>query len=253
MNVEEYEKMYSLEDTYWWFQGRKHIIFSLLEQSGALKARGDGALPVAVDVGCGTGLVLEHLHAYSRPVGLDYSKLALEYCRKRDIADLSRCEATRLPLRDGSVDLALALDMLEHIEDDAAVYSEIHRVLRPGGRAIISVPGHPFLWSEHDEALHHQRRYTRASFAELLATRGMKVERQTFAIAFTFAPIVLFRLLTRLAERKEGPKTHLITLPRWMNGLLISILKIEARLTRRINLPFGVSLLAVVRKPDSEG
>jgi SAM-dependent methyltransferase len=249
MNLEEYEKMYSLEDTYWWFQGRKHIIFSLLERSGAFEPNVDGSAPVTVDLGCGTGLVLDHLHSRTRPVGLDLSALALTYCRERGIRALARSDATQLPLGDDSTDLILALDLIEHIEDDARVYSEIARSLRPGGRAVISVPAYPFLWSEHDEALHHCRRYTRASLTRLLGGQPLRVERLTYAIAFTFLPIVAFRVLRRLLRRRSAPRTHLIVLPGWMNGALISLLKIEAAMTRWVSFPFGVSLLAVVRKP----
>ncbi|MCX7045745.1 MAG: class I SAM-dependent methyltransferase [Candidatus Sumerlaeota bacterium] len=252
MNIEEYEKMYVLEDTYWWFQGKKYIVFSLLDHHGALQPRSPspGAPPpIAVDIGCGTGLTLAFLRGRARPLGLDLSPLSMMYCRKRGIHDLGRCEATALPLRDESVDLALALDMIEHISDDVKAYSEIARILRPGGQAILTVPAHPFLWSEHDEALHHFRRYTRGRLRALLESQPLEITRLTYAITFTFAPIVLFRVLTRLVcRRKQGPKTHVILLPRWINRALIGLLKIEARLLRRMDLPFGVSLVAMVKK-----
>ena len=251
MNLEEYEKMYVLEDTYWWFQGKKYIVFSLLDHQGALRPRSSlpGAPPpIAVDIGCGTGLTLAYLQGRARPLGLDLSPLSMMYCRRRGIHDLGRCEATALPLQNDSVDLALALDMIEHIPNDAKAYGEIARVLRPGGQAIITVPAHPFLWSEHDEALHHFRRYSRAQLRTLLETQPLKITRLTYAITFTFIPIVLYRLLTRSLRNKQGPKTHVILLPRWINQALIGLLKIEAWLLRRVNLPFGVSLVAIVQK-----
>jgi SAM-dependent methyltransferase len=251
MNLEEYEKMYALEDTYWWFQGKKHIVFSLLEHAGAFATPPGAPPPTAIDIGCGTGLTLAHLRGRTRPVGLDLSPLAMTCCRRRGIRDLARASATRLPLADGCVDLALALDLVEHIEDDRTACAEIARVLRPGGRALITVPAHPFLWSDHDEALHHHRRYTRASFAALLASTPLRLERLTYAITFTFAPIVVFRLVTRPFRASRGPKTHVILLPGWANRFLIALLKVEAWLLRRMNLPIGVSLIAVLRRPAS--
>ena len=249
MNAEEYEKMYALEDTYWWFQGRKNLILSILERGGAFDSPSGAPVPVAIDVGCGTGLLLDSLRCRSFPVGLDFSKLALSYCRQRRIRDLVRSEAGALPLRDAAADMALALDLIEHIEDDAKVYAEIARILRPGGRAVIAVPAHPFLWSEHDEALHHYRRYTRRSLRALLQTQPLRIERLTYAIAFAFVPIVVFRLLTRPFRRGKEPKSHVIILPRWMNQCLIGLLRIESVLLRWFDLPFGVSLLALVSKP----
>ncbi len=248
MNIEEYEKMYVLEDTYWWFQGKKHIVFSMLENAGALEPDGDGARPRAVDVGCGTGLTLAHLFEKSRPIGLDLSPLSMGYCRKRGIQALARSDATALPLRNESVRLSLALDMLEHIPDDYTAFGEMIRILKPGGWSIVSVPAHPFLWSDHDEALHHQRRYTKKTFRALLASQPVQIKRMTYAITFTYFPIVLFRVLTRPFRRRGAPKTHVILLPGWMNRFLIQALKVEAFLVRWMDLPFGVSLIALVRK-----
>ena len=249
MNIEEYEKMYVLEDTYWWFQGKKHIVFSMLDQCGALRTA-SGRRPMALDVGCGTGLMLAHLKDYAHPVGLDLSPQAMTYCRRRGISALARSEATRLPVRDGAMDLALALDLLEHIEDDHTAYAEMVRVVRPGGWVFLTVPAHPFLWSDHDKALHHHRRYTYQTFLDLIRAQPMEVHRLSFAITFTFLPIALFRLISRPFRRNRPAATHLILLPQWINRLLIGLLRIEAWVLRRRNLPFGVSLLAALRKPE---
>jgi SAM-dependent methyltransferase len=246
MNRAEYDRMYALEDTYWWFQGRQEIIVSMLETCGALAST--STRPLVIDLGCGTGLMLKRLASRARMIGLDYSPLALSYCRRRTIGDLARFDAVDLPVRDESVDAVLALDMLEHIEDDQRVIDEMARVLRPGGVAVLAVPAHPFLWSEHDEALHHFRRYRRRELAALFDGHRLRVERLTYAIAFTFVPIALFRLVTRHWRRVREPKAQVIILPLWANRLLTGLLRVEARLLRRWNLPCGVSLIAIARK-----
>lgn len=244
MRPEEYERMYTLENTYWWFQGRKDIVLALLLRHTPL---GDGR-PAVLDVGCGTGLMLETLRAYSQPVGVDFSRLAMDFCRRRGIERLACGRVEALPFDDNAFDLITALDLLEHIEDDEELIRELWRVCRPGGHLFVSVPAYPFLWSEHDEALHHYRRYTRRSLKRLIAQTDFEVLRFTSAISFTLLPVTAFRIVQKVIKRKGRPKTHLIHLPGAVNRTLIGMLRLEARWLRRFNFPAGVSLLALLRK-----
>ena len=244
MKIEEYEKMYHLENYYWWFQGRMKIIFSLLKKFNILKRPN----LIVLDAGCGTGLILQWLNSLCRPIGVDFSPKALEYCRKRGLRDILRGNVTRLPLRDGSCDVVMGLDLLEHIEDDAALMDEFSRVLKEDGTLVLTVPAHKFLWSDHDEALHHFRRYSRQSFSTLIETQGFIPLKFTYAISFTYIPIILFRKMQPIFKKRTAPKTHLIELPAPVNSFLIGLLNIEAILLRFLNLPFGVSLICIARK-----
>jgi ubiquinone/menaquinone biosynthesis C-methylase UbiE len=249
MNVEEYEKMYTMEDTYWWFQGRQQIVKSMVQQYVRKKPRPGRVL----DVGCGTGLLLQRLSAL-RPVGIDFSQLALRFSRRRGAKNLLRGDVTSLPIQDSSLDLIFALDLIEHIEHDDQLVREFQRVLASGGHLIATVPAHQVLWSDHDVALHHFRRYSWRSFRKLLTGAGLRPVKYSYAISFTYYPIVLFRLLQLWWQRSHGvegparPKTHLIPLPTFLNLPLIWVLQLEAFLLRYVNLPVGVSLLAVCRK-----
>jgi len=243
MNI-EYEKMYHMENSYWWFQGRKAIIFSLLtEFTPLLKTEG-----VCLDVGCGTGLILEMLNSYSKPVGLDLSAKALHYCKERGLSSLIRADTDQLPIADASCDLILALDLLEHIDDDKRLMKEFNRICKPGGYICLTVPAHQYLWSEHDEALHHFRRYSKKTFDALFRDSHFTPMKLTYAITVTYLPIVVFRKLQRLLRSNERPKTHLIPLPRLLNSLLIRILVLEAWLLKYLNFPFGVSLIGLAKK-----
>jgi SAM-dependent methyltransferase len=250
MRPEEYERMYALENTYWWFQGRKEIVLRLLRRYTPL---GDDDLSV-LDVGCGTGLMLDSLRPYARPVGLDFSRLSMTYCARRGIERLVCARVEALPFGVETFDLLLALDLFEHIDDDAALMREMWRLCRPGGHLLITVPAYPFLWSEHDEALHHRRRYCRSTLRQLIALTDFEVVRFTSAIALMLPPIVTFRLAQKVFKPKgeNAPKTHLISLPQTINRLLIALLKTEAQWLQRFNLPFGVSLVALLRKPESK-
>jgi SAM-dependent methyltransferase len=249
MNIAEYEKMHALEDTYWWFQGRKDIIRAML----------DACLPSAprpgrvLDVGCGTGLMLKEL-AHFQPVGLDFSTHALQFSRSRGLKNLTRADVVHLPFADNSFDLILALDLMEHVKNDQRLIREFHRVLRPGGCLMATVPAHPYLWSDHDIALHHFRRYTAKSLRRLLATGKLRPLRFSYCITIVHPPIVIFRLVQKTFQRlvyKPGQhrhRTHLIRLPQWANKLLIKVLRLEASLLRRIDLPVGTSLITLAQK-----
>lgn len=245
MEAVEYENMYTLEDTYWWFQGRMKIITNCLETHGVLRP----GIRV-LDVGCGTGLMLRRL-ADCRPIGLDFSPLSMQFCRRRGVERLLQGDVVHLPFRDDSLDLILALDLLEHVERDDLLVDQFQRVLKPGGHAMITVPAHQSLWSEHDEALHHYRRYSKEQFRGLLTERGFDLVKYSFAISATYYPIVAFRRFQRWRQRGDEnhrPKTHLITLPGPINRALIQVLHAEAWWLRRHSLPFGVTLLCLARK-----
>ncbi len=249
MNVEEYEKMYHLEDTYWWFQGRRAIIQDVLKTFMTSPPRPGRVL----DVGCGTGLMLGSIASW-KPVGMDFSPLALEFCRSRGIDKVVQADVVRLPFADGSMDLILALDLMEHVERDDLLIREFNRVLRPGGYLMATVPAHPSLWSDHDVALHHFRRYTQRSFRTLLKEGRFKPVKDSYGIFFMHPVIVVFRTLQKLWQRSmevdptRRPKTHLIPLPKPLNQLLVGVLKAEAALLRWIDLPQGTSLVVLARK-----
>jgi len=238
--------MYSLEDTYWWFQGRKSIIFSLLRKYSLLTKESTKRI---IDLGCGTGLILAELNnIISVPIGIDFSMTALSFCKRRGLRDLACADVNNLPFENDSFDLVFALDLLEHIEDDEHLLREVWRICRRGGMLIATVPAHQYLWSEHDEALHHYRRYSAKGFYNLIVQCGFEPLKYSFCISFMFLPIVLFRKIQKIFKSSGSPKTHLIILPGWINSFLIQLLKLEALLIRYINLPFGVSLLCLARK-----
>jgi SAM-dependent methyltransferase len=248
MNPEEYEKMYNQENTYWWFQGRKKILFKMIRHYGLLK----GGKARVLDIGCGTGLILQGISSQACAIGLDFSKKALSFCGRRKISNLLLGDVAKLPIKDASVDLILALDLLEHIEDDEGLMSEISRTLKPEGYILATVPAHQYLWSGHDEALHHFRRYSKEGFLNLIARNGFQPIKYSYVITFTFLPILLFRMIQKTYRRflpsSDKPRTHIIILPKYINSLLIDILDWEGSLLKHMNFPIGISLLCIARK-----
>jgi SAM-dependent methyltransferase len=160
-----------------------------------------------------------------------------------------RCSVTSLPFADGYFDLAVCLDVIEHIEDEHGALSELCRVVRPGGGLLITVPAYQWLWSEHDEINHHQRRYTRSRLSRAAAAAGWETVRATYFNGLLLPIAVPYRLLARRAH-VEGPSSDLQQMPERLNTMLEWPLRLEARMIGHGGrIPAGLSLAAVFRKP----
>jgi 2-polyprenyl-3-methyl-5-hydroxy-6-metoxy-1,4-benzoquinol methylase len=245
MNPDEYARMHQFEDWYWWFVARRRAALQFVHD---FRPRGR---PLRVlDAGCGTGALMTRLaeEAGAEVYGLDLAREALAFTRSRGQPRLVQADLTALPFADDSFDVVTALDVVEHVERDEAALREIRRVLRPEGVLLMSVPAYPFLWSSHDAALHHKRRYTAGSLAPRIKAAGLAAVKMTYLLAFLFPLIALFRLVDRLRAHRSAPHAHLVPVPRLLNRLLIGLQGAELSLARRLSLPFGVSLFCVARK-----
>lgn len=245
---EQLEEMRDLEDRYWWFVGRRRMVRGLIRRYAPKRDR----LRV-LDAGCGTGGTLAALEGIGELCGCDVSEEALGMCRLRGLDSLHCCPVERLDFEDESFDVVISCDVLEHVPDGAQGMVEMARVLRPGGVCVITVPAHQWLWSEHDEALHHLRRYESRQLRRLAEEAGLRVEKLSEAVALALPGIVAYRALRRLRGDGGRPKTSLVRLPGPLNRALIWLLDLENLLLRYCRLPLGASLVMVARKPVVEG
>ncbi len=155
-----------------------------------------------------------------------------------------------LPFGDGAFDLAVALDVLEHVPDDRLALRELGRVVAAGGRLVVTVPQYAWLWGEHDVVSHHHRRYTRALLGGRARDAGWEVERMTAFNSALLPPIAAARLVQRLRRRAVPSDDLARTPPGAVNDVLERVLAAEAAwIARGRDLPAGVSLLAVLRRP----
>ena len=245
MDPSEYDKMYRLEEVNWWYVGRRNLVLKMA-------ARFDNGLsgkPLRIlDAGCGTGINLKYLQILGDVYGLDISKDALIFSRNRGLPSLICGSADKLPFKNELFDLVLALDVIEHIDEDLSAVRELNRVLKPGGRLILTVPAFQFLWTNHDLALHHKRRYTRSGILSILRLGSFENEKATYWNFSLFLPVATIRLLKRFHRSGNEMQTDLAELPFHLNGLLQELIRIENWIIERIDLPVGVSVMCICRK-----
>ena len=235
-----YPQMYRVEKEHWWFVARREILARYLEARAPLP---DGAR--ILDVGCGTGAILEMFSARHDAWGLDTSPQAIAFCRERGLSKL------RLgPLAEFAApapfDLITMLDVVEHAEDDLGLLRDALPLLGDRGRLLVTVPAFPSLWSAHDEMLHHKRRYTRDLLRRRITEAGFVIEHITFFNTFLFPVALARRTLGRLAGMEQ---THDLDIPApALNSLLRRVFAAEGDVLRSGSLPFGLSLLCLASK-----
>jgi len=245
MELAEYLKMAETESEHWWFCGRRAIVGAVLS---TLDLPPDAAI---VEIGAGTGGNLDMLERYGKVAAIEMSEVAREIVRERSGRDIfDGYLPDNIPAAVSGADLVCLFDVLEHVEHDAQSLSAIHQMLHPGGRLLLTVPAHQWMWSAHDESLHHFRRYSRSGLRSRLEAAGFAVERLTYTNA-ALSPVAA---LARLADRLRGsdsPSGH-DTPPAPLNAAMKALFSAESLVVPHVNLPMGVSLLAVCRKTDAD-
>jgi SAM-dependent methyltransferase len=250
LRPEAYEQFARLEREHWWFRGRRTVYLDLLKS--ALR----GYRPARIlDVGAGVGGFLGELQTLGDEVHhTDLSHIALAHSSNRECGRGVQANAASLPYTSMSFDLVCLFDVLEHIEDDAAVLEEVERVLNPEGIVILSVPAHAWLWSENDRVAEHERRYSRRGLLELLGDTHLILERCTFTNAALFPAIAAFVLGSEAARRvglaPRGTTNLSVPAPRWLDTALYRAFVAVLPVARRWDLPFGHSLLAILKKRE---
>jgi SAM-dependent methyltransferase len=242
-DVGAFERLAQEEPTSFWFRSRNRLIIQLLTKHFA-QARS------VLEVGCGTGFVLSGI-SEARPelevVGSELHPEGLAFAQRRlPKADLYQMDARHIPFQ-SEFDVVLALDVIEHIEDDEAVIAEMFKAARPGGGAIVSVPQHPRLWSANDDFSHHKRRYTRSELRSKLRNAGFEVRRLTSFVSLLLPLMAVSR--ARQRSLKTFDPTTEYRAPRAVDRMFEGILETERWVIGTgASLPVGGSLFAVATK-----
>lgn len=253
MDLKYEDKYHQLEEQHWWFASRRDAVYDLVK---GLQLPTTAAI---LEIGCSGGPLMQRLRTagYTDVTGIDVSEVAVALAQQRGIPHASVMDGAALTFADARFDLVIASDVLEHIEAEGTALHEWNRVLKPNGQLIVFVPAHAYLWSQHDVVNHHFRRYSRQGLVSAMKRAGFQVQRSSFWNAALYFPTAALRLGRRLLASggTDGPARpadstgDLHHLARPLNALLTNWVKFENRLLRHLNLPVGVSVFALARKP----
>jgi SAM-dependent methyltransferase len=242
---ERFRKTKGASDSHFWFHGFRRFISSVLAEvaSGRTDLR-------IVDCGCGVGQNLPMLARHGRAVGLELEPLAAAAGREFGLP-IACADITRIPFADNSFDLAVSFDVMQVLEPDMAAVREMARIVRPGGRVVLTVAAFDVLSGDHAEVWNEHRRYTPRTARELVQSAGLTVERMSFAFASLFPLMLAVRATQRLVRPFRSTPSHSDMDVPWapVNTALMVLLDAEAALSEVMSMPFGTSLIVVGRKP----
>lgn len=238
-----FARLAALEAGHWWFRSRNAILL------WALLTKLHGPFSSFLEVGCGTGFVLEGIRdrfPAAKLHGAEYYEEGLKFARDRvPSASFSRLDATKMT-EANQYDVIGAFDVIEHIEDDALVLKNFARALTPGGAVMISVPQHKWLWSAVDEHACHVRRYIRSELSAKVKAAGLEPE---YVTSFVSLLVPLMWMMRRKPTSAPYDPMAEFAIPKWQNAILEGIMKFEFSLLKAgIRFPFGGSLLLIARK-----
>lgn len=246
MRVDLYKDLYQKESYYWWHVGKRRLVVSLIKEYVLSKKPEKKKLKI-LDVGCGSGKLMDDLKDFGRVSGVDSSKKALTFCEQRGLRNIYRADISdKLPFPEETFDLALLLDVLEHTEDDGKVLRNLERVLMKEGFLILTVPAYQTLFSYWDKMLGHKRRYNKNDLSRKLKKNGYQVLKMSYFNSFILAPAVFFRLFkSRLSKSKLS--SDFVNLPSVFNSLLLYLSDLERKILKFLNIPFGLSIIVLAK------
>ena len=224
------------EENHWWAKGRRDIILRLINKNKKYKI---------LDLGCSSGSLLKKLDFCDNLYGVDISIDAINLAKKKGFKNVFNVDAITLPFKDNMFDIIISSDVLEHIENDNKAISEMEKVLKKKGKIIVFVPAFMFLWSPHDEVLHHKRRYDKQELI-LKFSKHLKIIKCFYWNSLLFFPFVLFRLI-----RKKKISDYGLISNHFINQIFFKIILFENWLILKgITFPLGISLCIIAEKSN---
>jgi 2-polyprenyl-3-methyl-5-hydroxy-6-metoxy-1,4-benzoquinol methylase len=242
VDIDMYRVFFEIQKRHWWFVVKKKIVLD------SISRHFDKSFSAKVlDIGCGSGLMLDALQEIGRTSGMDMSDIAIKFSVEIFDGDVRKgCLPDQIPYSENSFDLITALDVIEHVDQDIESLKAIRSRLVSGGKAVITVPAYMFMWSSFDELNEHKRRYTLKELRAKLVQAGFTIERISYFNTLLFPFVLAIRVVNNLTGRDGSSDIKMPNRP--LNYALTVIFGLEKYLLRFLNLPYGVSVLAVVRK-----
>lgn len=241
MDREQYEIMYRVEQTHWWYRGMRKNTQALLRRFLT-----PGRCYEVLDAGCGTGGTTQDLDEFGRVTGVDFSTEALGFAASRGLRGLVRGSVEQLPFPNACFDIVTSFDVIYHraVEDERVALAEFRRVLRPGGYALIRNPAFDWLRGAHDVVIHTQRRFTVGQLSRRMRDVGFQIAYASYANSLLFPLALAKRALDRYLPASP---TDLSVPPKPVNALFEAALTLEAPIAHRYGLPIGLSTVVLGR------
>jgi len=192
-----YREMAELDERHWWYRARRDILADLIRREAIppTKAR-------ILEIGCGTGHNLDMLREFGKVDALELDDEARGIAEKRLGRKVMSAPLPELAgVRDRHYDLIAALDVIEHIDDDSAALAAIAGKLKTGGKLVMTVPAHGWMWSAHDVVNHHKRRYSKAGLRRLVEASPLRLEKVGYFNSLLFPLAVAERFSSSCAAR----------------------------------------------------
>jgi SAM-dependent methyltransferase len=234
----------ALEKDHWWFVGRRLLFADVIRR---LQLPANARI---LDVGTGTGSNLRMLKdlGFENVTGVDRSQVAADFCAQKGFAHVEIGDICALPLPSHQFDLVLATDVIEHVDEDALALTELRRMLKPGGRLLVTVPTFQALWGLQDEVSHHRRRYRLGELTAKMRSGHLDVRDAFYFNYLLFVPILVARVGMRWLGWKADSENELN--PAWLNAILSRVFNFDVSTASRLRPPFGVSALVVATSAD---
>jgi len=238
------QNYYRLEGYYWWSVARRGIILSLISKFNLSKE------VHILDIGCSAGCLIQELikKGFKNVYGIDISEQSIAHCKKMGLKNIEIMDASDMRFKNNTFDVIISSDNLEHLKNDQEVLRDWNRVLKPNGILLVFVPACKSLWSIHDIANYHFRRYSKAELFNKLLCANYTIERSSYWNFILFVPIGMSILLSKLFVKKSVYSNKIFSIPVWLNNLLIKVMRIENKLIEANSIPFGISIFFIARK-----
>jgi SAM-dependent methyltransferase len=236
-----YRQMAQLDQRHWWYRARREVIAALIRRSVSLPPEAR-----ILEIGCGTGHNLAMLGEFGHVDALELDEEARTFAEQRLGRSVMSAPLPELAgVGDSLYDLIGAFDVIEHIDNDRAAIASIATKLKPGGKFVMTVPAHAWMWSAHDVVNHHKRRYSKRVLRQLIEGSPLQLERIGYLNGLLFPAAVAERLSSRLLGKENADLT---LPPAPLNATLERTFAAERHLIGRLPLPIGLSLFAVAAR-----
>lgn len=240
----EYSRMYNMETYFWWYLALHELVVSFID-----KFFKKNNLNI-FDAGCGTGRMIELLNEYGCVEGIDYSEEAINFSKRRGLQNIKIENLNTWDIKENKYDIIICLDVIYHsgIIDDIEIIRKFYSALKNNGVLILNNPAFKILKRKHDEVVSTKRRYAKRVIMKKIKNIGFNIEEATYRLPYLFIIILIRKLINKMFNGYKI-KSDLISLPSWLNRLLLILNRIENKLILNgIHMPFGSSLFIVAKK-----